>query len=158
MKRKIFLVTERPPLVAGFLQLLDGAALGNEFAIVSPTELLQAFHVPESCLMVIDIEPGLEWEDLIEARRSHPDALFVLWCSRVTPELALAAVEAGVNGLLSTKLPLEEASQALVRICQGERYFRFEPDLQRRPAASSRSYETAPFDASWMFTAPGSQL
>jgi DNA-binding NarL/FixJ family response regulator len=158
MNRKILLVTERPPLIAGFFQLLHGAGLGNEFAIVSPRELPLALTAQDACLVVIDTEPSLDWEGLIELRRSHTDSLFVLWCSRVTPQLAMSAVDAGVNGLLSTNLPFEEASQALVQICQGERYFRFEPDMERRPVAASRSYRRVPFDASWMFTAANPQL
>jgi DNA-binding NarL/FixJ family response regulator len=153
MNRKILLVTERPPLIAGFFQLLHRAGLGNEFAIVSPTELALALTSQDTCLVVIDTEPWLDWEELIELRRSHADSLFVLWCSRITPELAWSAVDAGVNGLLSTKLPLEEASQALVQICRGERYFRFEPNLEHRSLTASRAYGRAPFDAAWMFTA-----
>jgi len=158
MNRKILLVTERPPLVAGFYHLLDGAGLGNEFAIVSATELSLALTALDACLVVIDAGPSLDWEELTELRRSHAGSLFVLWCSRVTPGLALAAVDAGVNGLLSTKLPMEEASQALVQICQGERTFRFEPDVASRHAASSRPYGRAPFDASWMFSATTPEL
>ncbi len=154
MNRKILLITERPPMVAGFLQLLDLAGLGNEFAIINPGDLSAA--VTNDCLLVIDVEPGLDWDELAGARRNHPGAIFVLWCSRVTPHLAMAAIDAGVHGLLSTRLPVPEAAQALMQICGGDRYFRFEPDLDRRPAAS-RSYETRPFDASWMFPSATSQ-
>ncbi|PWT98548.1 MAG: hypothetical protein C5B51_29060 [Terriglobia bacterium] len=152
LQRKILLVTDRPSLVAGFYQLLDSAGMGNQFAIASPTELLQVVPAEEACLVMVDAEPSLEWEELMEVCRSRPSSLFVLWCSRVTPELALSAVEAGVHGLLSTGLPLHEASLALVKISQGERYFRFEPDLNRRAAGATRSFAASPFDESWMFS------
>jgi len=67
--------------------------------------------------------------------------------------VALAAVSAGVHGLLSTGLPFAEASQALLQICRGERYFRFEAAMERQPGTPARSFQRAPFDASWMFTA-----
>jgi DNA-binding NarL/FixJ family response regulator len=152
LDRKIFLVTERPPLVAGFLQLLHAAGWESAFSIVSPMELPQALAIQEPCLVMIDAEPSLEWQELVELRRNKPDSLFVLWSSRVTPDFALAAVEAGVHGLISTKLPLEDASRTLVQICRGERCFRFDAEMERQPLGGDRHASRKPFDASWMFT------
>ena len=151
-ERKIFLVTERPPLVAGFLQLLHAAGWESAFSIVSPVELPQALAIQEPCLVVIDSEPSFDWQELVDLRRHKPDSLFVLWSSRVTPEFALAAVDAGVDGLISTKLPLEDASQTLLQICHGERCFRFDAEMERQPLGAARPGSRKPFDASWMFT------
>jgi DNA-binding NarL/FixJ family response regulator len=151
-QRKIFLVTECPPLVAGFLQLLHAAGWESAFSIVSPLELPQALAIQEPCLVVIDAEPSFDWQELVDLRRHKPDSLFVLWSSRVTPEFALAAVDAGVDGLISTKLPLEDASQTLLQICHGERCFRFDAEMERQPLGAARHASRKPFDASWMFT------
>ena len=63
-----------------------------------------------------------------------------------------AAVDAGVDGLISTKLPLEDASQTLLQICHGERCFRFDAEMERQPLGAARHASRKPFDASWMFT------
>jgi hypothetical protein len=151
-ERKIFLVTERPPLVAAFLQLLHAAGWESAFSIVSPLELPQALAIPEPCLVVIDAEPSFEWQEMVDLRRHKPDSLFVLWSSRVTPEFALAAVDARVDGLISTKLPLADASRTLLQICHGERCFRFDAEMERQPLGPARYASRKPFDASWMFT------
>jgi len=150
--RKILLVTERPPLVAGFLQLLHAAGWESAFSIVSPVELPHALAIQEPCLVVIDAEPSLDWEELVALRSQKADSLFVLWASRVTPDFALAAVQSGVHGLISTKLPLEDASQTLLQICHGERCFRFDAEMERQPLSGVRNASRKPFDASWMFT------
>jgi hypothetical protein len=150
--RKILLVTERPPLVAGFLQLLHSAGWESAFSIISPVELPHALAIQEPCLVVIDAEPSLDWEELVALRSQKADSLFVLWASRVTPDFALAAVQSGVHGLISTKLPLEDASQTLLQICHGERCFRFDADMERQPLSGVRNVSRKPFDASWMFT------
>jgi DNA-binding NarL/FixJ family response regulator len=102
--------------------------------------------------VVIDAEPSLDWEELVALRRDKPDSLFVLWSSRITPDFALAAVQSGVDGLISTKLPLEDASQTLLQICHGERCFRFDAEMERQPLGAARHASRKPFDASWMFT------
>jgi hypothetical protein len=55
--------------VAGFLQLLHAAGWESAFSIVSPTELPQALAIQEPCLVVIDAEPSLDWEELVALRR-----------------------------------------------------------------------------------------
>ena len=57
-----------------------------------------------------------------------------------------------MNGLLSTKLPVDDAAQTLLQICHGERCFRFDAEMERKPLAAARYASRTPFDASWMFT------
>jgi two-component system response regulator DesR len=58
--------------------------------------------------------------------RAYPAAQFVIWAAQPTAGLLRIALECGVQGLLSTRLPIDEASSALLRICQGERILRFD--------------------------------
>jgi DNA-binding NarL/FixJ family response regulator len=91
-----------------------------------------------STLVVIDGDSPFDWTTLAELRASTPEALLVLWCSHVTPEFARMACEAGVQGLLSTQLPVEEAADSLAQICRGEQTFRFEPETASRPSSGTR--------------------
>jgi len=55
----------------------------------------------------------------------EPRLAFVVWAAHPTGELLRISLECGVHGLLSTRLPLDEAANALARISQGEKIFRF---------------------------------
>ncbi len=133
--RKTIFVTERPLMVVGFRELLHWAGLGAEHSIVAPAELAHSLQPGEAFLIVIDSEFSPGWESLARLRANRPESVFVLWCGRVTPQFVQAAMETGIHGLLSTKLPIEEASRALLQICQGERNFRFDIDFEtQRPS------------------------
>jgi hypothetical protein len=61
----------------------------------------------------------------------------------------LVAIETGVHGVLATGLAVEEAAQALTRIWNGERQFRF--DCAAPQPAAPPPPERADFDSAWMF-------
>ena len=135
---RILLVTDQPLLLLAFRGLLERAGLGVEHAVVNAAEL--ADRMSESALVVIDSDAGLTWETLTAIRRDYPAARLVIWCRRVTPQLVQQALSAGVQGLLSSRLPLAEASQALARIQNGEHQFRFENEWQAaKPAKRALS-------------------
>jgi DNA-binding NarL/FixJ family response regulator len=102
---------------------LRAAGLGAEYSLVTPSQLPQAVSAqsPDSQLVVVDAEPWLDWELLSFVRQYAANAVFVLWTSQITSQLAHAATDAGIHGLLSTKLTLEAAAEELLRICHGER-------------------------------------
>ncbi len=69
-----------------------------------------------------------------------PQSRFVICGGAVTPEMVLAAVEHGLDGVISTRLPEMEATEALVRVCRGERQFRYQNDIEwRSPETASLS-------------------
>jgi two-component system nitrate/nitrite response regulator NarL len=136
--RTIFLVTRQPLLIAGFRELLHWAGLGAEHSVLLPEELPQRLDTASRCLVIVDADTPVDWQTLGTAMRVSPESLFVLSCGQVTPEFAQAAVQSGVHGLVSSKLPIEEASQTLLQICHGERKFRWETGQQRPATISAR--------------------
>lgn len=122
----VILVTKQPLLVAGFRELLHWAGLGAERAVIGPDDLARHLVAHEPLLVVIDAQPNMDWKWLAHLCQSAPLSRFVLCFSQVTPQFAQAAMESGVHGVLSTKLPVPETSRALLEICHGERRFRWE--------------------------------
>ena len=98
-------------------------------------ELAQTLHAGERCLVVMDAESGLPWEMLGSLRRDLSESRFVVWCTQATPQLVHAALEAGMDGLLSTTLAPRDAAPSLLRICQGEKQFRFDGVAPTHPSA-----------------------
>jgi DNA-binding NarL/FixJ family response regulator len=137
-ERKIFLITERPLLIGGFRELLERAGIGQEHSIFRPADLPAMIGKLASALVVIDGDSSFAWDGLAQLRESSPHSWFVLWSGQVTPELARAACEAGVHGLISSRLPLAEAAEALLKICQGEQEFRFETEPSARGTSAER--------------------
>ncbi|HLK51332.1 MAG TPA: response regulator transcription factor, partial [Bryobacteraceae bacterium] len=131
---KILLVTGRPLLSLTFRELLDSAGWDAGHIVLAPEELPASLQPDTAALLVIDSEGGPSWDTLAGLCRQSPLSRFVVWCPRVTPPSLQAAIESGVHGLLSIRLPIPEAGHALTRIWQGERQFRFDGDLQ--PSAS----------------------
>ena len=137
-ERKIFLITERPLLIGGFRELLERVGMGEDHSVFRPADLPLMIGTLSSALVIVDGDSSFAWDGLINLRESSPDTLLVLWCSQVTPELARAACEAGVHGLISSRLPLEEAADTLLQICRGEQKFRFETELSARGTSAIR--------------------
>jgi DNA-binding NarL/FixJ family response regulator len=132
---KILLVTERPLLSLNLRELLDSAGWNNGHVVLRPEELRASLVAGVAALVVVDFEGGLGWETLSDLCLKNERSRFVVWCPRVTPPLVQAAMQSGVHGLLSVRLAVPEAAQALTRVWQGERQFRFDGDLQ--PSASA---------------------
>lgn len=132
---KVLLVTERPLLALTFREVLETAGWTAGHAVLRPDELDSALQPELAALVVIDSEPALPWNALSSLCVRFQQTRFVVWCAGVTPQLAQEAMQAGVHGLLSIRLPLAEAAQALRLVWQGERQFRFDGEMQTRVSA-----------------------
>lgn len=127
---RIVFATERPLLVVGFREVLRRAGLDLEPAVVEPTGLASSLRAEEKWLVMLDGESLLPWEALDATRLRSPRSLFVICCAAIRPELVMAAIEHGLDGIISTRIPVPEATEALELICQGERQFRFPDTLE----------------------------
>ena len=123
--RPIF-ATANPLLIAGVREVLTAAGITIDPRVVAPEALERTMESAPRCLVILDGHALPPAETLAALCRSKPDSYFVLWAARPTAEMLTMALECGLHGLLSTKLPLEEASLALLRICRGERVFRYD--------------------------------
>jgi DNA-binding NarL/FixJ family response regulator len=136
MKRiidRIVFVTERPLLAVGLRELLRRSGLEAEPRMVEPAALADSVDSEETWLIVLDGEGPLSWEDLDKARRRAPQSRFVICGGAITPEMVLAAMRHDLDGVISTRLPELETTEALVRICNGERQFRYQDGIDVRP-------------------------
>jgi two-component system nitrate/nitrite response regulator NarP len=133
---RIVFATERPLLAVGVRELLRRAGLEAEPWVVEPAALADAVQSQRTWLIVLDGEGPLFWEEVDEARMGAPKSRFVICGSAITPELVLAAMKHDLDGVISTRLPEAEATEALVRICNGERQFRFQDGMDTRPAGT----------------------
>jgi DNA-binding NarL/FixJ family response regulator len=136
--RRVFLITERPMLIGGLREVLERAGMGEDHSVFRPGDLPAAMGRLASALVVIDGDSSFAWEGLAQLRQRSPDTLFVVWCGQVSPELARAACEAGVHGLISSRLPLDEVAETLLQICHGEQKFRFETEPGARGSSPAR--------------------
>ena len=122
------LATPHPLLIAGVREVLKAAGITADPRIVAPDGLVQALALADHCLVLLDgraLPPGGALAQMCQSKRG---SYFVVWAVQSTADLLKTALECGVHGLLSAGLPLEEASRALLGICQGEKIFRFDPD------------------------------
>lgn len=137
---RIVCATERPLLAVGLRELLRRAGLELEPWMVAPRALSGVVRADQTWLVVLDGDGPIYWEDLDRARMRAPQSRFVICGGAVTPEMVLAAVEHGLDGVISTRLPEMEATEALVRVCRGERQFRYQNDIEwRSPETASLS-------------------
>jgi DNA-binding NarL/FixJ family response regulator len=148
-------------LVFGFREVLRHAGLGTEPAMIAPPKLLEALRQEKACLVIVDVRGLTSLAGLDEIRAAAPESRIVLCGSSVTPEMLQAAMQAGIHGVISTQLPLEEAALAITQICNGEWAFRFEsqtPRAGRLPIpkldAPQPFMSSDEFDTSWMFGCP----
>ena len=122
------LATPNPLLIAGIREVLAAAGMPADPRIVEPAGLAETLSQGDGGLVILDGQALPHRETLAHLCRSHPRSQFVVWAMQPTADLLRIALECGVHGLLSTRLPMEEASNALTRICRGERILRFDPD------------------------------
>jgi len=130
---RVVFATDRLLLVASMREVLRCAGLEAEPWVVEPAALADAMPDGETWLVLLDGDNPLPWEHLDRARLRAPKSFFVLCRGAVTPELARAAMEHNLDGVVSTRLPVHEATDVLVRICNGERLFRFQDEIESRP-------------------------
>lgn len=148
----VMLVTRRPWLCGRVQEVLRRAGVDGEPVFVHDSQPLEALKQYQSCLVMIDANCVPSLYTLAQMAACAPESCFVLYTRRVTPDLLRVALEAGLHGVLSTGLPVDDAAQALTRICLGERLFRFDsskPSSPKLPVVPPVS--PADFDAQWMF-------
>jgi DNA-binding NarL/FixJ family response regulator len=122
------LATPNPLLIASVREVLSAAGITADPRVITPDGLGRTLPHADGCLVILDGQALPQRETLARLCRSAPGSYFVLWAAQPTADLLHIALECGVHGLLSTRLPLEEAAGALLRICRGERILRFDPD------------------------------
>jgi DNA-binding NarL/FixJ family response regulator len=157
--------TRQAVRIAAVRQLLTGAGIAADPKLVYPEHLERTVAGAGNCLVIIDGEALPQQDVLLRLRRSSPGSCIVLWTERATPDLLLATLECGLHGLLSSRLPPEEASGALLRICNGERLLRFDSEsgARQRPEPVTADRPSQPvaeapsFDAQWMLDGADSQ-
>lgn len=144
-----------------FLEVLGRAGFKGDPVIVRPERLLDAVMGNPGCLVIIDGGSAPCWSRLVEIRQAAPDSPLVLCSRKITPDFLMAAFESGIQGVLSARLSVEDAVDALVRICNGEQQIRFDPpgtrvrytrlaEMGRHPAPAKAATPDG-FDALWMF-------
>jgi DNA-binding NarL/FixJ family response regulator len=138
--------------IASVRQLLAAAGIDLDPQVVHPEEVERAVASEGECLVLIDGQCMPPQDVLLRLRRSSPGSRLVLWTDRLTTELLLATMECDLDGLLSSRLSLDDAAVALVGICDGERILRFDSDASETdPVDNRREVAEAPFfDAQWM--------
>jgi DNA-binding NarL/FixJ family response regulator len=140
----------------GFRNILRRIGIETEPLTASGLRLLDAIMANQGSLVLLDADCPLSLVSFGQLLEAAPDSLFVVCSKRITPELLWAAFEAGIHGVLSTRVDVDEAADALIRICHGERWFRFEPGTENPPQEKVWAPPVASdFDASWMFGSAG---
>ena len=119
------LVTLNPLLIAGVREVLAAAGMPADSRVISPEGLAAMLAPFEGGLVILDGQALPQSERLGQLRRANPGWRFVVWAAQPTADLLRISLECGVHGLLSSRLALEDAANALARICQGEKIFRF---------------------------------
>jgi two-component system, NarL family, response regulator DesR len=131
--RQPIFVTPNPLLIAGVQEVLAAAGMPSDPRIIPPNRLAETMAQAEGGLVILDGQALPE--TLAQLCHTHPQSRFVVWAVQPTADLLRIALECGVHGLLSTRLPLDEASNAMLRICRGERILRFDPGAGSLPVA-----------------------
>lgn len=145
----ILFATNQALLVAGFSDVLRLAGFDAKPVMLGRLDFFAAPRCEDAWLIFFDARHPPAPATLVQAVGRSPQSRFVLCGRAITPEMLQTVVDSCMHGVLSTDLPIEEAAEALARIWQGERQFRF---------GGGPAYHTAPppsagadFDADWMF-------
>jgi DNA-binding NarL/FixJ family response regulator len=138
--------------IGAIRQLLTDADIAADVQTVFPEELERVVASAGDCLVIVDGQwlPGQD--TLQRLRRLSPGSRIVIWTATLSTDLLLATMECGLDGLLSSGLPPDEAAYALSRICRGERVLRFDSDRKTfpEPDPARQVAEGSSFDAQWM--------
>ncbi|HEV3200967.1 MAG TPA: hypothetical protein VGZ73_23860 [Bryobacteraceae bacterium] len=145
---RILFATDQSSLLAYFRAVLRVSGFAAESAILRQRTGFARLHPEDTFLIFVDANRAPSQDMLAQAVRSAPHSRFVLSGRNITPQMLLTAIESGLHGVLAMGLPVEEAAQALLRIWDGERQFRFDCGPVR-PAAPPA--ECDDFDSAWMF-------
>jgi hypothetical protein len=135
--------------VLGFRDMLRLAGFDAEPVMLCPQDAFAVLRPEDAWLIFADARYAPAPVTLAEAVRRAPQSRFILCGSVIAPEILQTAVDSCMHGVLSTDLPIAEAADALARIWQGERQFRFGGGPARHTAPALPA--GADFDADWMF-------
>jgi len=146
---RILFATDQNSLLTYFRAVLRISGFHAESAILRHRAGFASLRPDDAFLIFFDADRAPTPDMLAKVVRSTPHSRFVLSGRAITPQMLLTAIESGIHGVLAMGLPVQEAAQALLRIWDGERQFRFDCG-PARPAAPPPS-ECDDFDSDWMF-------
>ncbi len=119
MSRLLFCV-EEPAAAAGLKTFLDSSPEWELIGFVRDIDrLLQVLHCRQVDACLIEVTPGLNYEQLAEVRQAAPEARIVLWGRSLSPELACHAHHLGIAGFISSLADREELLTTLRSIMEG---------------------------------------
>jgi DNA-binding NarL/FixJ family response regulator len=148
--QQIVMVTSLPLRMVRLQRVLRAAGFEARPQVMAPQQWCASPEAQSGCLVFIDVRSAPAWYVIQSAKLQAEHGRFVLCSSSVTPHQVRSAMEAGMDGVLSLKLPVEDAARALLQICRGERQFRFE-QTSVKPAILVAAASTPDFDTLWMF-------
>jgi len=159
---RIVFATNQPTLLAGFRKAIRLTDFNAEPMMLRPRAAYSSLRSDDACLFFVDAKRVPSSNVLAQAVKNSPQSRFVLSGSSITPEMLRTAFDTGIHGVLSIYLPVEEAADAIVRIWNGKRQFRFDTGLHRQPAYMPLTAPPVPvaevcddFDRAWMFGLAG---
>lgn len=129
----ILFVTARRSLPTRVRRVLDCAGLTARASVLPPGALPFNVRGKAGRLVLIDADIHSPWNAIAEAVNSAPQSVFVIWCRGIHPAVVRQSLLAGVHGVISARAPLTKASQALLRICAGERQLCFDSGAEPGP-------------------------
>ena len=159
---RIVFATDQPTLLAGFRKAIRLTDFNAEPMMLRPRAAFASLRSDDACLFFVDAKRAPSSNVLAQAVRNSPQSRFVLSGASITPEMLRTAFDTSIHGVLSINLPVEEAADAIIRIWDGERQFRFDTGLTTHPAYMPLPAPQVPaaeacddFDRAWMFGLAG---
>lgn len=159
---RILFATDQPTLLASFRKAIRLTDFNAEPMMLRPRTAYSSLRSDDACLFFVDAKRAPSGNVLAQAIKNSPQSRFILSGSSITPELLRMAFDTAIHGVLSINLPDEEASDAIIRVWNGERQFRFDTGFHRQPAYMPPPAPPAPaadacddFDRAWMFGLAG---
>jgi DNA-binding NarL/FixJ family response regulator len=120
------LLAERHAL---FRECLAGMLSGEGIQVVGETncaaDIPELFRTckPDAVIMDIQLSDGNALDLLADFFSSHPEMPVIIVSSYYEPELVEKALSLGINGYYSKQASLEEISEAVIKVVNGERAF-----------------------------------
>jgi DNA-binding NarL/FixJ family response regulator len=109
-----------PFLAVGLGELLRSEGFEVMLPRADARNLLENVAPGETLLVIIHGESETCLQLSAALYQISPTSIFVLWTEKITLEMALQALEAGMCSVLSTKLSPEITTAAILQICDGE--------------------------------------
>ena len=160
---RILFATDQPLQLATIRKAIRLTDLNADPIALRPRAAFATLRAHDACLFFVDAKRAPSASLLTQAVNGAPKTRFILSGTAITPEMLRMAFETGIHGVLSTSLPLEETADAISRIWNGERQFRFDCGPTRTiapipPPIALPAPLTIPaasdFDSAWMFGHP----